>query len=134
MIVLETEPQLAEYTLSLAKIQIPGSTQRFQEKLQLDLHDILTSAELKFRFLPQQETIENHGCDMPRKKSLREDLRLKDPDHNPASSELLEHIGLERFNAKKREPSSTKKRGTMEQRGNSCEAPENADESSEQSF
>ena len=46
---------------------------------------------------------------MPRKKSLREDLRLKDPDHNPASSELLEHIGLERFNAKKREPSSTKK-------------------------
>ena len=37
-----------------------------------------------------------------------EELRLHDPDHNPASSELLEHIGLERSIAKNREPGSTK--------------------------
>ena len=30
------------------------------------------------------------------------------PDHNPAISELLEHTGLERSVAKKREPGSTK--------------------------
>ena len=37
-----------------------------------------------------------------------EELRLNDPDHNPASSELLERKGLERSIAKKREPGSTK--------------------------
>ena len=33
---------------------------------------------------------------------------LNDPDHNPTSSELLEHIGLEISVAKEREPGSTK--------------------------
>ena len=37
-----------------------------------------------------------------------EELHLNDPDHNPTSSELLEHIGLERSVAKEREPGSTK--------------------------
>ena len=37
-----------------------------------------------------------------------EELHLNDPDHNPTSSELLVHIGLERSVAKKREPGSTK--------------------------
>ena len=67
MMVLEIEPQPAENTPFLAKIQIQGSVQRFQDKQQSDeifkfiSHDILTSAELKFRFLPQQRTIENPG-------------------------------------------------------------------------
>ena len=37
-----------------------------------------------------------------------EELHLNDPDHNPTSSELLEHIELERCVAKEREPGSTK--------------------------
>ena len=37
-----------------------------------------------------------------------EELHLNDPDHNPTSSELLEHIELERSVAKEREPGSTK--------------------------
>ena len=56
-----------------------------------------------------------------------EELHLNDPDHNPTSSELLEHTGLERSDAKEREPGSTK----MEPSRNSCEAVENSDESSE---
>ena len=40
-----------------------------------------------------------------------EELRLNDPDHNPASSALLEQKGLERSIATKRELGSTKKGG-----------------------
>ena len=100
--VLETEPQPAENTHSLARIQIRESMQRFQDTLHLDqffkltLHDILTSADLKFRFLPQQRTIKNPG------------LHLNDPNHIPASSELLEHIELEIPVAIQRESGSTK--------------------------
>ena len=37
-----------------------------------------------------------------------EELHLNDPDHNPTSSELLEHIGLERSVAKEIESGSAK--------------------------
>ena len=72
IIVLEIEPQHAENTHLLVQIQIPEFMQRFQDKLQLDQffkfisHDILTSVELKFRFLPQQRKIENPGGDILR--------------------------------------------------------------------
>ena len=65
MMDLETEPQLAENTHFFVKIQIPESMQPFQDRPQLDhlfkfiSHGILTSAELKSRFFPQQQKIEN---------------------------------------------------------------------------
>ena len=113
--VLETELQHAEKTPFSVKIKIPESMQRFQDKLQLDqffkfiLYDILASAALKFRYHPQQRKIANLWVVICRGINRDvEELRLNDPDHIPASSELLEHVGLERSIAKKRELGSTK--------------------------
>ena len=109
--VLETELQHAENTHSLARIKIPESMQRFQDKQWLDqffkltFYDILASADLKSRFLPQQRKIEPTGWwHAEGKTRYVEELHLNDPDHNPTSSELL----LERSVAKEREPGSTK--------------------------
>ena len=65
--VLETEPQHAENTHFPPKIKIQESMQRFQDKQKMVQffkfisYDILTSAELKFRFVPQQRKIELPG-------------------------------------------------------------------------
>ena len=48
-----------------------------------------------------------------RKNRYLEELRLNDPDHNPGSSELVNHVGLVRSVAKESEPCSTE----MEQSG-----------------
>ena len=69
------------------------------------LHDIL---KLKFRYLPQPQKIDTLLVIGRGKHRYVEELRHNDPDHNPASSELLEHKGLERSIAKKRAPGSTK--------------------------
>ena len=70
--------------------------------------DILTSVDLKFRFLPQQRKIEPSWVGICRgKHRYVEEYHHNDPDLNPTSSELLEHIGLERSVAKEREPGST---------------------------
>ena len=112
MIVLLTEPQLAEKTHSLAKIQIPGSMQRFQDKPQLDqlfkfiYLDILG---IEIQILSTTGNDRKSWVSMCRGKNRYvEELRLNDPDHNPASSELLGRIGLEGSIAKKRELGSTK--------------------------
>ena len=115
MMVLMVGLQPAENTHFLAKIQIPGFMQRFQDKQQLDLffkfisHDILTPAELKFRFLPHQQKIFKPGLWYAdgRTATWKSYVSMIQTTI-PPSSELLQHFGLERSIAKKRELGSTK--------------------------
>ena len=94
--VLETGLQLAENTHYLYAM-IPGQTSSSSS------YYTLTSAETKFRFVPQQETIQNPGS--RGNNRYAEELRLHDPYHNPQSCELVNHIGMDRPIAMKREPS-----------------------------
>ena len=59
-----------------------------------------------------------------------EELHLNDPDHNPTSSDMLQHTGLETSFAKEREPGSTKVQPPWSIEETHVKQFENSDESS----
>ena len=63
-----------------------------------------------------------------------EELHLDDPDHNPTSSELLEHTELERSVAKKKEPGGAKIGPSWSIEETRAKQFENSDESNVQLF
>ena len=112
---LETELPHAENTHFFAKIKIPESMQRFQDNttivpvLQIHIVQFLGSHGMEIPILSTPTKDRNSWVVICRGKNRKvEELHLNDPDHNPTSSELLGHIGLERSVAKERELGSTK--------------------------
>ena len=98
MMVLVIEHQPAENTHFFAKIKIPESMQRFQ-LFKFISYIVLTSAELKFRFFPQQQKRTSWVVTCRGKNRYVVELHLNGPDRNPTSSELQ----LERSVAKERD-------------------------------
>ena len=109
MMVLERELQHAESTLFLVQIQIPEFMQQFQDELKVDQffkvisYNIFASMELKS---DPSTTTQNRTSWVVICRGMNryvDELHLKDPGHNPTSSEFP----LERSDAKESEPCSS---------------------------
>ena len=112
VMVLETEQHHAENTHYLVKIQIPGSVQRSQDKLQLtgssnSFTHCLDVSGIEIQIPSTTGNDSKPGGKIQRQQPLRGRV-TQDPDHNPRSSGLVNHKGMERPIAMKREPSPEK--------------------------
>ena len=100
MIVLEIEPQPAENTHSIAKIQriyatIPGQTTNGPVlQVHITRHLDISGIEIQ---IPSTTTKDRKSLVVTSrvKNHYVEELPLFDLDHNPRSSESVNHIGLE---------------------------------------